>query len=90
MTKYCYIHPEKEAFKECNKCGRPICYDCAKSYWYSNTISAMFSPQKDSKQKIILCPRCLKREKIKNFIVTSFLLILIIGFIAATIAISAT
>jgi len=90
MTQYCYLHPDKEAFKKCSKCGKPICHKCAKSYWYSNTIFAMFSPQKDAKEKITLCPKCLRKEKLKNFLVTATLLILILEFIVVTIAFSAS
>ena len=85
MTKYCYIHKTKESFKECENCGKNICHDCAEKYWHTNTISAMFSPQKQSQQEMTYCPRCLKRVKIRNTLITSFLLIIIVGIITSTI-----
>lgn len=85
MTKYCYIHRTKESFKECENCGNNICHDCSKKYWHTNAISAMFSPQKQKQQEMIYCPSCLKRAKIRNMIITSFLLVVILGIIISTI-----
>ena len=28
-TLHCYKHPDRETLLRCNKCGRPICQDCA-------------------------------------------------------------
>ncbi len=28
-TLHCYKHPDRETLLRCNKCGRPICSDCA-------------------------------------------------------------
>ncbi|MHA1684884.1 MAG: hypothetical protein ACTSYD_00600 [Candidatus Heimdallarchaeaceae archaeon] len=85
MTKYCYLHPKREAFKECARCGKFICNDCAKEYWYTNTISAMFAPEKDRKEKLFLCPKCLKKERIKNTFISSFLILLVLGIIVGSI-----
>jgi len=88
MTKYCYIHTKKEAFKECDSCGRSICFDCSNSYWHTNAISSMFLPQKRKEQEMIFCHKCLKKARLKNAFISSFLLIMILGFIAATIIFS--
>jgi hypothetical protein len=85
MTKYCYIHKTKEAFKECENCGNNICHDCSEKYWHTNAISAMFSPQKQNQQEMTYCPSCLKRARIRNTIITSFLLIVILGIIVFSI-----
>ena len=85
MTKYCYIHDTKEAFKECENCGRNICHDCTGKYWHTNAISSMFLPQKREAQQMNYCPKCLRRARIKNALITGTLLILVIGTIAATI-----
>ncbi|MHA1953124.1 MAG: hypothetical protein ACXAAM_05035 [Candidatus Heimdallarchaeaceae archaeon] len=88
MTKYCYIHTTKESFKECENCGNNICHDCSEKYWHTNAISAMFSPQKQTQQEMTYCPRCLRKAKIRNTIITSFLLIVILGIIIFTILFS--
>ncbi|MBY9001718.1 MAG: hypothetical protein KGD64_12445 [Candidatus Heimdallarchaeota archaeon] len=90
MTKYCYIHTSTESFKECDSCGSNICHDCAESYWHTNAISSMFLPKKTEEQKLILCTKCLRKAKRKNAFMTSFLLIMIVGFIAVTIFIART
>lgn len=88
MTKYCYIHKDKEAFKECERCGHPICYDCSNSYWHTNAISSMFLPQRSKEQEMIFCSKCLKKAKLRNAFISGFLLIMILGLIAATIIFS--
>ena len=85
MTKFCYLHPERESFKECDGCGKDICHDCANVYWQTNGISSMFLPQRSKEQKLSLCPKCLRKAKLRNAFITSFLLIMVIGFITVTI-----
>ena len=85
MTKNCYIHTSTEAFKECDSCGNNICHDCANTYWNTNAISSMFLPKKAEEEKLTLCPKCLKKAKRKNAFMSSFLLIMIVGFITVTI-----
>lgn len=36
----CYYHPDLPAVYVCNRCGRPICRDCAKAY-----VGLMLCPQ---------------------------------------------
>ena len=88
MTKYCYIHESKEAFRECENCGRYICHDCTEKYWQTNAIYSMFLPQRKEVQEMNYCPKCLKRAKIKNAFISGSLLILVIGTIAATIIVA--
>ncbi len=85
MTKYCYIHKSTEAFKECDSCGNDICHDCVETYWHTNAISSMFLPKKTEEEKLTLCPKCLKKAKRKNASMTSFLLLMVVGFIVLTI-----
>ncbi|MHA1303512.1 MAG: hypothetical protein ACTSQE_08120 [Candidatus Heimdallarchaeaceae archaeon] len=85
MSKFCYYHQEKKARNECDRCQKPICTDCSKTYWKTNAIAAMFNPQKEENVKLIFCPRCLKIEKIKNTTMTFFFLILVLGVIATGI-----
>jgi len=85
MTKYCYIHDKKEAFKECENCEKAICHDCADTYWQTNALSAMFLPEKTKQQKMTYCPKCIRKTRIKSTLLTSFFLILILSFIIVTI-----
>ncbi len=81
----CYLHPKVKATNICDRCNKPICDKCSNVYWKTNGISAMFSPQKEQNVKLILCPHCLKIEKIKSVTLTSFFLILIVGVIVTGI-----
>jgi len=45
----------------------------------------MFLPQKREIQQMNYCPKCLRRARIKNAFITSTLLVLVVGTIAATI-----
>ncbi|MCG3216985.1 MAG: hypothetical protein KAS63_09700 [Candidatus Heimdallarchaeota archaeon] len=85
MTKLCYFHDNKEAFKECESCGRNICHDCSRKYWHTNAISSMFLPQKSDAQQMTFCPKCLKRARIKSGLISGTLLFLVIGTIIASI-----
>jgi len=85
MPKYCHYHPETEAFKECENCGRILCYKCSMSYWKTNALSHMFSAQKNEKEKLILCPLCLRKSRIRNAVISGLLLILVLGIIAGSI-----
>ena len=85
MTKYCYLHKSKESFKECDSCGNDICHDCSETYWNTNAISSMFMPKKAAEEKLTLCPKCLRKAKMKNASMSSFLLLMVIGFIVLTI-----
>ena len=89
-TEYCYIHKGHIATKHCDRCGYPICDDCASTYWHTNAISAMFQPQKREEQELFLCKSCLKTTRIRNGLITGFMLILILGMIAFFISSAAT
>lgn len=78
----CYIHKGRKSTNNCDKCGYPICDECSNSYWHTNAIASMFQPQKKEEQKLVLCKKCLKTTRIRNGIVTGFMLILIFGMIA--------
>jgi len=85
MEEKCYIHTKVKAETKCNRCYKPICTSCTNEYWKTNAISAMFSPQKPQNVKLLLCPKCLRIEKIKNILITSIFLILILGVIGSAL-----
>ena len=55
------------------------------SYWKTNALSHMFSAQKNEKEKLILCPLCLRKSRIRNAVISGLLLILVLGIIAGSI-----
>lgn len=81
-TTYCYFHKGHIATNICEKCGKPICDDCSNSYWHTNAIAAMFQPQKSEEKEMILCKDCLKTTRIRNGLITGFMLVLVLGMIA--------
>jgi hypothetical protein len=48
----------------------------------------MFLPQRSQEQEMILCSKCLRNARLRNAFISSFLLIMILGLIAATIIFS--
>ncbi|MCG3223225.1 MAG: hypothetical protein H7647_02075 [Candidatus Heimdallarchaeota archaeon] len=42
-------------------------------------------PKKTAEEKLTLCPKCLRKAKMKNASMSSFLLLMVIGFIVLTI-----
>ena len=81
-TTYCHFHKGHIADNECDRCGAPICEECSNTYWHTNAIASMFQPQKSEEKEMVLCKGCLKATRLRNGLITGFLLILILGMIA--------
>jgi len=88
MIDNCYYHNEEKAVRKCDNCGKNLCKECIHSYWYTNTISVMFQAQKRQEKELFLCHECLKKIKTRNTLVSSFLLILVLGVIISSIMIA--
>ena len=88
-TEFCHFHKGHIATNHCDRCGYPICDDCSSQYWHTNAINAMFNPQKSEEKEMVMCKECLKFTRIRNGLITGFMLILILGMIAFLIVTAA-
>ncbi|MHA1197984.1 MAG: hypothetical protein ACTSQF_01320 [Candidatus Heimdallarchaeaceae archaeon] len=80
--KFCYLHKGHLATNDCERCGYPICDNCSNSYWQTNAITSMFQPKKSDEKELVLCGNCLKTTRLRNGLISGFMLLLILGMIA--------